>query len=216
MNMFVGAAVAGAAALPCEPVAAKAAPAGEMLRDLSKPILAELIDNLRVTKGAAEAACTMLSDTEEKYRDADGNLACVVTPKLYGGMTKGVRLIVGEEPKLVSPPHEWFFQDREQVEKEGSPEELAEWDRQAKANARAYPKELRKAERQQLRALDAWTAAERALTKYKPASAGEAVELLTLAGKPQERGALYLDIDEYGMHRLVANCAAALREALAN
>ena len=48
----------------------------------------------------------------------------------------------------------------------------------------------------QLRALDIWTAAERALTTYKPTSAAEAVELLTLAGKPQERGTLYLDIDE--------------------
>jgi hypothetical protein len=62
--------------------------------------------------------------------------------------------------------------------------------------------------------LDIWTAAERALTAYKPANAAEAVELLTLAGKPQERDTLYLDIDEWGFHRLVSNCAAALREAL--
>jgi hypothetical protein len=216
MNMFVSAAVAGAAAIPCEPAAAKTVLAGKVLREPTKLTLAELIEKLRLTKDAAGAACTMLSDTEEKYRDADGNLASVAKPKVYGGMTKGLTMIVGEEPKLVSPPHEWFFQDREQVEREGTPDELAEWDRQAKANARAYPKELRMAERKQDRAMRAWTTAERALTKYKPTSAAEAVELLTLAGEPQKPGLLYMELEQWLMQDLVANCAAALREALPN
>lgn len=218
MNMFVGSAAAavGAAVLPSQPAATAAAPTAQQPRGPYEPTLADLINNLAITKAAAEAACTALSECEEKYRDPDGNLAAIKQPKVRGGMTKGLTMIVGEEPKLISPPYEWFFQSREQVEKEGTPEELADWDRQAKASARAYPKELRKAERKQLRAMDAWTAAERALTKYKPTSAAEAVELLTLAGKPQQRGTLYLDIDEWAFHRLVANCAAALRDMLAN
>jgi hypothetical protein len=51
------------------------------LPDLDDPTLADLIDNLAVTKAAAEAACTALSECEEKYRDADGNLASVATPR---------------------------------------------------------------------------------------------------------------------------------------
>jgi hypothetical protein len=108
------------------------------------------------------------------------------------------------------------FRDRNHVKEEGTLEQLADWDRQTRAARRAFPKELRAAEREQLRALDTWTAAERALTTYKPASESEAVGLLTPAGKSQERGALYLDIDEWGFHHLVGNCAAALREAFAN
>jgi hypothetical protein len=219
MNMFVGsaAAVAGAAVLPCQAKAPAidTAPPSQELRDLDKPTLADLIDNLAVTKAAAEAACTMLSNTEEKYRGADGSLASVATPKVYGGPTHPMTIIVNGV-RSDSEPGKWFFRDRKHVKKDGTPEQLAEWDRQARAARRAFPKELRAAEREQLRALDIWTAAERALTTYKPASAAEAVELLTLAGKPQERGTLYLDIDEWAFHHLVSNCAAALREALAN
>jgi hypothetical protein len=188
---------------------------GQCLRDQEKPTLADLIDNLAVTKDAAESACTALSECEEKYRDADGNLARLKTPKVYGGPTNRLTISVeGREPFTSSG--EWFFESRKHVKEEGTPEQLADWDRQARAARRAFPKELRAAEREQTRALDIWTAAERALTTYKPTSAAEAVELLTLAGKPQARGELYLDIDEWAFHRLVANCAAALREAFAN
>jgi hypothetical protein len=185
------------------------------LRDLDEPTLANLIDNLVVTKAAAEAACTALSECEEKYRDADGNLAQVKTPKVYGGPTHGMTIVV-DRKEMLKNPGEWFLRDRKHVKEEGTPEQLAEWDRQARAARRAFPKELRAAEREQLRALDIWTAAERALTTYRPTSAAEAVELLTLAGKPQTRGELYLDVDEWAFHRLVANCVATLRSAFAS
>ena len=45
-----------------------------------------------------------------------------------------------------SGPGEWFFRDRKHVKKEGTPEQLAGWDRQARAARRAFPKELRAAE----------------------------------------------------------------------
>ncbi|WP_426525075.1 hypothetical protein [Bradyrhizobium sp. McL0615] len=122
--------------------------------------------------------------------------------------------IVIDGKEMLKSPGEWFFRDRNHVKEEGTLEQLADWDRQTRAARRAFPKELRAAEREQLCALDTWTAAERALTTYKPASASEAVELLTPAGKPQERGTLY--IDGWGFHHLVGNCATALREAFAN
>ncbi|WP_027530330.1 hypothetical protein [Bradyrhizobium sp. WSM3983] len=190
-------------------------PPGEELRNTDSPTLADLIDNLTVTKTAAENACTVLSETEEKCRDADGGLARAKKLKVYGGPTRPLSIIV-DGVKSDIEPGEWFFRDREHVKKEGTPEQLAEWNRQSRAARHAVRKELRAAEREHLRAMDRWTFAERALTEYKPTSAAEATELLTLAGKPQERGTLYLDIDEWAFQRLVANCAAALREALTN
>ena len=157
--------------------------AHQQIGDQGRPTLAGLIDNLAVTKNAAEAACTKLSNIEEKYRGADGKLASVATPKVCGGMTKASTIIYDGKTTQIEP-HEWFFRSREEIEEEDTAEQLADLDRQAKANARAYPKELRRAAREQLRALDIWTAAERALTKYKPASMAEAVELLSQAGKP--------------------------------
>jgi len=93
MNMFVGsAAVAGAAALSHQPAAAKAlaidpAPASQE-RDLREPTLANLIDNLAVTKAAAEPACTMLSNVRRSTAAPAASLRasprrkCVAAPPI--------------------------------------------------------------------------------------------------------------------------------------
>jgi hypothetical protein len=223
MNMFVGsvAVAAGAAVLPNQPTAAKAiapdaAPAGQKSRDVGKPSLADLIDRFAVAKAAAEVACTVLSDAEEKYRGEDGKLARTAAPRVCGGMTERTSITVGDKETNIIESRKWFFSTREEIEKEGTPEQLADWDRQAQALERAIPKQLRVAERKHDRAMNNWSIAEQRLTRYKPKSMAEAVELLTLAGKPQERGTLYMDIDEWAFQRLVGNCAAALREALAH
>lgn len=176
--------------------------------------LADLIHTLSVTKAAADQACTLHSQAEDASRTADGKLPYRVRPKVCGGITEGMTLIRSGQP-IEIPGGEWFFSKREDIQKDGTPEQLAEWDRQVKAIDRAYPRKLAASERAMCRALDIWTRAERALTRYRPTSAAEAVELLTLAGKPQERGTLYLDIDQEGLQAIARNCAAALQKALA-
>ena len=57
---------------------------------------------------------------------------------------------IGGVVRSESGPGEWFFRDRKHVKEDGTPEQLAEWDRQARAARRAFPKELRAAEREQL------------------------------------------------------------------
>jgi hypothetical protein len=83
---------------------------------------------------------------EEKYRGAGGKLASVATPKVCGGPTHPMTILVDGVVTSESGPGEWFFRDRKHVKKEGTPEQLAGWDRQARAARRAFPKELRAAE----------------------------------------------------------------------
>jgi len=80
--------------------------ASQVLPDLDEPTLADLIDNLAVTKAAAEAACTALSECEEKYRDADGNLASVATPRVRSDLRAGLERISPQSPRSVPEnPH---------------------------------------------------------------------------------------------------------------
>lgn len=181
----------------------------------SKRSLSDLIRTLAATKAAAEAACTAQSRAEEKHRGADGKLARPARPKVYGGMTEVMVIMVGEK-RTEQPAHEWFYSSREEIEKSGTPEQLADWDQQEKVNAKAYPKEIKAAERAALKALDAWTAAEHALTRYRPQSIAEAADLLALADAPHKSGALFLEVGEEGLQAIAGNCAKALREALDN
>lgn len=176
-----------------------------------RPNLAALIENLRVTKTAAETACTALSAAEEKHRRPDGKLARPARPKVYGGMTEPMAIEIAGK-RTDNPSREWFFTSREQIEKEGTPEQLSDWDRQEKANARAYPSEIRKAERAQHKALDTWTTAEWAFVDYRPQSIAEAAELLALAGAPHKRGGLFLEVGEEGLTLIARNCAKALSD----
>jgi hypothetical protein len=178
----------------------------------SRSSLPDLIRTLAATKAAAEAACTAQSRAEEKHRTADGKLARPARPKVCGGMTEPIVIEVGGR-HTEQPACEWFFSSREEIEKSGTPDHLADWDRQVKANASAYPKEVQAAERAAERALDAWTSAERALVRYRPTTAAEATELLQLAGAPTKKGVLYLDIDDHSLKTIVKNCATALLAA---
>jgi hypothetical protein len=116
---------------------------------------------------------------------------------------------------LSCPLKNGFFSNRKEVEKHGTPEQLADWARQEKANAKDYPREILKAERAAGKALKVWTAAEQAIVRYHPTSLAEAVELLTLASrdptpsKTQPR----LDIDEADYRTVVHNCSAVLQGA---
>src|SRR5262245_52764033 len=73
-----------------------------------KPKLADLIHNRSVTKAAAEAAITELSRVEDKNRDASGAFIRPKTPKVSGGMTEAVTVIVGDK-RNEHPASEWFF-----------------------------------------------------------------------------------------------------------
>lgn len=177
-----------------------------------RPNLAALIENLRVTKLAAEAALTVQSQAEEKHRTPEGKLVRPARPKVCGGTTEPMVIEIGGR-RTEQPAHEWFYSSREEIEKSGTPEQLADWDQQEKANASAYPREVRAAERAALKALDVWTAAERALVRYRPTSTEEAIELLELAGGPLKKGCLGLDVDDHSLKSIAKNCATALLAA---
>lgn len=197
-----------------------------------KPTLVQLIHNLSITKAAAEAALDAHSAAEEKHRLPDGSLTRYQTPRVCGGKTQPMVLIKGDE-RTEFAPADWHYSDRESIEQRGASdlakaatdnervaigarisEHLAEWDRQEKTLACAYPKELRAAKRASDRAQDRWINAERALTRYRPTSAAEAVELLSLAGKSGRKGELFLVLEDWQLQSIIRNCAEVLRKEL--
>jgi len=209
MNMFVSStALASGVAVP----------ASDEISNPAATPLAVLIENLRVTKAAAEEACSAQSVAEDKHRRPDGGFARPTRPRVCGGISDPTTIIVGDK-RTELPAKEWFFSNREEVEKHGKPEQLADWDRQEKANAKDYPREILKAERAAGKALKVWTAAEQAIVRYRPTSVAEAVELLTLAGRDptiRSKGEPRLDIDEADYRAIVHNCSVVLQGAFAN
>lgn len=160
------------------------------------PTLTELIGKLTASQAAAEAACTAQSRAEEKF-----GLGNKTRPRVLGGLTEPMKMTRGKTT-IEHPATEWFYSSRESIEKDHATAMhdaktdavraevetrfaglLAEWDRQEKANQRAYPKELRAAERAASKAMNVWTGAEQALVRHRPASVTDAVGLLVLAGK---------------------------------
>lgn len=196
------------------------------------PTLAQLIHNLAITKAANDAALDVHLALEEKHRRADGSLTRIQRPQVCGGKTQPMALIKGDE-RTEFEAGDWYYSDRDAIEKHGAndlakaaddaerasikarvADHLAEWDRQEKLLAQAYPKELRAAERAADRTQNLWIAAERELTRYKPTNSAEAVELLTLAGKLERKGELFLIVEGWQLQSIVRNCAEALRKEL--
>ena len=185
----------------------------EISNPAARPLVA-LIEDLRVTKVAANEACSAQSAAEEKHRRPDGSFARPTRPRVSGGISEPMTMVVGDK-RTEWPAEEWFFSNRERIEESGTPEQLAEWDRQRKANAKDYPREILKAERAAVKALNIWTAAEQAIVRYRPTSVAEAVQLLTLACQDPTRskGKPCLDIDEANYRTVVRNCLAVLQRA---
>jgi hypothetical protein len=180
--------------------------------DAGRPGLADLISNLITTHAAAEAACSVQSRAEEKFKFGKN----LPRPKVFGGVTESWTITRADGETVECAGGEWFYSHREEIENSDSDRKadlLAEFDRQEKDCQRAYPGELRKAERASSRALDAWTKAERALVQYRPTSAAEAVELLALAGKQSGKGLMpYLEIDDSDLQTIIRNCTAVLQK----
>jgi hypothetical protein len=99
MNMFVSStALASGVAVPAS---------NEISNPAARP-LAALIENLRVTKTAAEEACSAQSAAEEKHRRPDGSFARPTRPRICGGISEPTTIIVGDK-RTELPAKEWFF-----------------------------------------------------------------------------------------------------------
>lgn len=82
-----------------------------------------------------------------------------------------------------------------------------EFNKAAQMSVQPKPKALREAERKVTKAHRAWTAAEQAITCYRPQSLQEVVELLTFCSRDGE-----IFPDEYDLKRVMQNAAEALAE----
>lgn len=149
-------------------------------------------------------------------------------PKVYGGRTRAVRIVTEGRPDQDFPAEDWFYRQRESIEKDftnksataKSDDErsaikmkfdalLTEFDRQDRARARSIPKELRKAKREVRKAHEAWTAAEQAISDYRPQSLQEAQELLAFCSRDTE-----IFPEEFDLKRVMQNAADAIADHL--
>lgn len=147
-------------------------------------------------------------------------------PKVLGGRTGAFRVIAEGKPDEEYASGDWFYTSREEIEKDfrikaakaANDDEreaikakfdalLAEFDQQVRARAKSMPTALRKAKREVRKAHDAWTAAEQAISDYRPQSSQEAQELLAFCSRDNE-----IFPDEYDLKRVMQNAAEALIE----
>lgn len=147
-------------------------------------------------------------------------------PKVYGGQRGALRIVVEGRADQEFPAEDWFYRRREDIEKDFSIEIaqvksedersaikmkfdglLTEFDRQDRARAQSMPKALRKAKREVRKAHEAWTAAEQAISDYRPQSLQEARELLTFCSRDNE-----IFPEEYDLKKVMQNAAEAIAE----
>ncbi|TCU73931.1 hypothetical protein EDE08_10441 [Bradyrhizobium sp. R2.2-H] len=149
-------------------------------------------------------------------------------PKVYGGQSGALRIMVEGRPNQEFPVEDWFYRHREDIEKDFSIEIaqvksedersasktkydalLTEFDRQDRARVQSMSKELRKAKRELRKAHDAWTAAEQAISDYRPQSLQEAQELLAFCSRDTE-----IFPEEFDLKRVMQNAADAIADHL--
>jgi hypothetical protein len=147
-------------------------------------------------------------------------------PKVYGGPTGALRIVVEGRPDQEFPVEDWYYRSRENIEKDLSGEIakaksedersaikvkfdalLADFDRQDRARTRSMPKALLKAKREVRKAHDAWTAAEQAISDYRPQSLQEAQDLLAFCSRDHE-----IFPEEYDLKKVMQNAAEAIAE----
>jgi len=188
---------------------------------------AENLYSLIETFRGAERAIIAADDAFDKIK---ATLPKAERPRVFGGTTAASTLSMDGRAPITMPASDWYYYSRESIErdfdikaKDADTDEgrealaskraelLAELGKQEKAIAKAVPKALRDAERKRLEAHYAFTLAERAIVKLKPANVTEAVALLQYAGS--EGRFAEFTADERDLRKIMRNVAATIQSA---